>query len=211
MRGFIVAGISAVLLTALPPVAAGEEAVSGLRECREIADSEKRLACYDALAEEFRSGSGNTGEPTDPELDSSGPGDDGVAAEPAAPEAGEPPQETVSPTEETGAPQPEAEVAPGEAKAGDAAPSGSRQERVATPEDLSIPHRGRIESFASNRRGDYRFRISEGIVFERAGGPGIPSADLTGASVTLSRNFLGQWRARVEGQPRELWVSPVDR
>lgn len=227
MTRFIVVGMSVVLLAAVATVAAEEEVITGLQKCQEIADVEERLACYDALAEEFRGDTGETAEEAGSEAAPPVSSDQSVAAEPGAPED-EPEDEKLSrePGSPTGQqsgpepaspvgrrsdPEPESGVAPGEPEARGNASGASRAERVTSAEDLSLPHRTRIDSFASNRRGDYRFRIGEGIVFERAGGPGVPSADLTGARVTLSKNFLGQWRAEVEGQSRELWVSPVRR
>lgn len=211
MARFMVVGMSAVLLAAVAPVAAEEEVITGLQECRQIAGVQERLACYDALAEEYRRDTGESAEKADSKAAPPGSSDQGVAAEPAAPEQGKPPEETGSPARQTGPTEPESEVASDEPETGGTASDGSRPERVTSAEDLSLPYRTRIDSFASNRRGDYRFRIDEGIVFERAGGPGVPSADLTGAAVTFSKNFLGQWRAEVEGHPRELWVSPIRR
>lgn len=211
MARFMVVGMSAALLAAVAPVAAEEEVITGLQDCRQIADVQERLACYDALAEKFRRDTGETADEAGPEAVPPGSSEEGVAAEPAVPEGEKSPEEAGSPARRTGPAETEPEAAPGEPNAGRSAPDGSRPERVTSAEDLSLPYRTRIDSFASNRRGDYRFRIGEGIVFERAGGPGVPSADLSGAAVTLSKNFLGQWRAEVEGQPRELWVSPLRR
>jgi hypothetical protein len=212
MARFIIAvGISAALLAAVAPVAAEEKVITGLQECRQIVEAQQRLACYDALAEEFHRDTSETAEEAGSEAARPASRDQSVAAEPAVPEGAKSPEKTESPARQAGPPAPESEAAPDKPEAGRTASDGSRPERVTSAEDLSLPHRTRIDSFASNRRGDYRFRIGEGIVFERAGGPGVPTEDLTGAAVTLSKNFLGQWRAEVEGRPRELWVSPVRR
>lgn len=226
MARFMVAGMSAAVLAAGSPVAAQDEVISRLQECRQIADVQERLACYDALAEKFRRATDESAEKTGSEP-ASAPGDEGIAAESAAPgdrpKVEKPPREPGSPTGQQAGPKPDAptgkqgrpEPASGVAsdapEAEGAGPRESQPESITSAEDLSLPYRTRIDSFASNRRGDYRFRIGEGIVFERAGGPGVPAADLTGAAVTLSKNFLGQWRADVEGQPRELWISPIRR
>lgn len=211
MARFMAVGMSAALLAAVTPVAAENEVITGLQECRQITGVQQRLACYDALAEEFRHDTGETADKAESESAAPGSSDQGIAAEPGVPEEERSPEETGSPARQAEPPEPEPEAAPGGPAASGTAPAGSRPERVTSAEDLSLPFRTHIDSFASNRRGDYRFRIGEGIVFERAGGPGVPEADLTGAAVTLSKNFLGQWRAEVEGQPRELWVSPIRR
>lgn len=211
MTRFMVVGMSAALLAVVAPAAAEDEVITGLQECRQIAGVQERLACYDALAEEFGRDTGESSDKADPEHAPPGSSDEGIAAERAAPEEGKTPEETESPARQAGPPERESEVVSDQPDTGGTARDEDRPEQVASAEDLSLPYRTRIDSFASNRRGDYRFRISEGIEFERASGPSVPSADLTGAAVTLSKNFLGQWRAEVEGQPRELWVSPLRR
>lgn len=211
MSRFIFVGMLVSMPVFAPPAAAQNEVVTGLLECRQIADADRRLACFDALAGEYgpRDG-GGAGQP-DADAGEAGSRDERVAGEPVAPKAGMespepsvPDRESAAETGETG------DTSPGSSP-GAGSPGDTEAGHIASAEDLPLPYEGRIKAFASNARGDYRFRIGGGIVFERAGGPGVPGGDLTGAAITLSKNFLGQWRARVEGQPRELWVSPVRR
>lgn len=208
MSRLIFLAILALMLVTPLPATAQDAPVAALLDCRQIADPERRLACFDKLADEYQSGPGQTRKPEAAEADGPGAVDERVAGESAAADDAESPEETQDPAPDAAAAGAEAGMVSGDR---DAAPEPARPERVVSADDLSLPHRGRIEAFTANRRGDFRFRIVEGIVFERAGGPGVPSSDLTGAEVTLSKNFLGQWRARVEGHSRELWVSPVRR
>lgn len=211
MERLMIAGMLAAVLAGAPAAEAQDEVAEALQECREIPEAGKRLACFDALADQFGSRRKISTEPAEAASGVPDAGDERVAAEPAGPDDGEASPKAPAPEEETATKEAESEVASSGPADREAAPAPSRSKRVTTADDLSLPYEGRIKAFAANARGDYRFRISEGILFKRAGGPGLPSADLTGSAVTLSKNFLGQWRARVEGQPRELWVSPVGR
>lgn len=208
MARFILLGILALVLATPRATTAQNGPVAALLECRQISDPERRLACFDNLAEEYSPAVGKTPEPEAPEASDREPVDDRVADESVVVDDADSPERMQAPAPDAADAESESGVDSGDR---DSAPAPAGPERITTADELSLPHRGRIEAFSANRRGDYRFRISAGIVFERAGGPGVPSSDLTGADVTLSKNFLGQWRARVEGQPRELWIRPVRR
>ncbi len=208
MSRFMILGMLVSMPVFAPSAAAQNEVVTGLLECRQITEADRRLACFDALAGEYGPRAGGEAGQTDADAGEAGTRDERVAGEPVTPKAG-----TESP--KPGIPDRDSPVKAGDTSPGSSPGAGSPGDReaarIASAEDLPLPYEGRIKAFASNARGDYRFRIGGGIVFERAGGPGVPGGDLTGAGITLSKNFLGQWRARVEGQPRELWVSPVRR
>lgn len=211
MSRFILLGMLVSITVFASSATAQNEVVTGLLECRRIAEADKRLACFDALAGEYGSRTGGEAEQADAETDAVVPRDERVARDPVAPESGETSPETQFPDRERAPEKAETAHASPETSAAARGHGETEPGRVASAGDLTLPYEGRIKAFANNARGDYRFRIGEGILFERAGGPSVPSGDLTGAAITLSKNFLGQWRARVEGQPRELWVSPVRR
>lgn len=211
MSRFIFLGLLVSMPVFAPSAEAQNEVVTGLLECRQIADADRRLACFDALAGEYGPRAGGEAEQTDADAGGIGPRDERITDEPAAPKAGTESPRAGIPDRDSPAEIGETRPASPGSSPGAGSPGDRETGRIASAEDLPLPYEGRIKAFASNARGDYRFRIGEGIVFERAGGPGVPSGDLTGAAITLSKNFLGQWRARVEGQPRELWVSPVRR
>lgn len=198
-----------ILVTLIPLAIAGvgtaagqDEVVSDLLDCDRFSEPQRRLACFDALVDKY----GSRARPFEE-----------TAQEPAAPESErEVVEQAPKSPAETGAPgkaASEAQAAPAPATTGRTAESvpeqPSRPERIESPEDFSLPHETRITAFRSNRNGDYRFRITEGFVFERTGGPAIPMDDLTGSKITLSKNFLGQWRAEVEGRGRELSIRHV--
>lgn len=196
------------------PAAAREDVVSDLLDCGRLEDPERRLACFDGLAEKYRPEAAARPESADSREPGAQP-DEGraVSGGPREKPAPGPGSEA-----EPSAPADGRRAGPaGERAAGEAgtstAPSGeagaAESVRITSPEDLALPHETRITTFKANRRGDYRFRIEEGLVFERTGGPRFPMDDLTGADITLSKNFLGQWRARVDGRGRELSVRPV--
>lgn len=208
MSRFIFLGMLVSMPVFAPSAAAQNEVVTGLLECRQIADADRRLACFDALAGEYGPRAGGEAGQTGADTEESGPRDERVAGEPVAPKTGMESPEPGGSDRESAA---ESGDTPPGSSPGTGSPGDTEAGRIASAEDLPLPYEGRIKAFASNARGDYRFRIGGGIVFERAGGPGVPGGDLTGAAIILSKNFLGQWRARVEGQPRELWVSPVRR
>ncbi len=208
MVRFIFPVILAIMLATPRAATAQNGPVAGLLECRQIDDPARRLSCFDKLADEFGSAVGKTPEPEAPESSEPGSVDERATGESGVADDVESPDAMQDPAPDATGEESESSVDSGD-RGSASAPAGPK--RVTSAEDLALPHHGRIEAFSGNSRGDFRFRISAGIVFERAGGPGVPSSDLTGAKVTLSKNFLGQWRARVEGQPRELWVSPVRR
>lgn len=200
-------GILMCLLAPAAPATAQDAVVLELLACGRIDDAEKRLACFDALAGQYESGAAPT------------TGDQGARATEGRPEGRETPApragEDVTTRVPAGPDATRSTTGPGQ-PATTQTPAG--RERETTPareitraEDLSVPHQTRIKAFAANRRGDYRFRIEEGFLFERAGGPKLQGEDLAGATLTLDKNFLGQWRARVDGRARELWIRPVKR
>ncbi len=80
--------------------------------------------------------------------------------------------------------------------------------RHATVDDLPLPFETTVTAFNMNRRGDFRFRIAEGWVFERAYGPDVKES-LLGKKITLKKNLFGNWRAVVEGQTKPIWIRPV--
>lgn len=199
-------GILVCLLAPAAPATAQDAVVLELLACGRIEDAEKRLACFDALAGQYESGAAPT------------PGDQGARASQGRPADREPPGragEEVTTRVPAGPDGTRSTAGPGQ-PATTQSPAGREPEtaparEISRVEDLSVPHQTRIEAFAANRRGDYRFRIEEGFLFERAGGPKVQVENLTGATLTLDKNFLGQWRARVDGRARELWIRPVER
>lgn len=72
------------------------------------------------------------------------------------------------------------------------------------------PFETTVIAFQSNRSGDFRFRIAEGLVFEWAGGPRLEVPGFRKQAVEISRNSLGQWRLRIPGQTELLWVRPIE-
>lgn len=88
-----------------------------------------------------------------------------------------------------------------------AAPGG-RVMRDAGPDDLDLPLETEITRFGMNSSGDYRLQIREGWVFERAGGPPAQE-DMTGRTVTLEKNFMGNWRMKLPDEKRPYWISPL--
>ncbi len=92
---------------------------------------------------------------------------------------------------------------------GDRVTRGREVTRAATVEDLPVPLETTITGYNGENRGDrFRLRIAEGWVFEDAGGPGF-SEDPTGKTVTLTKNFLGNWRMKVPGERERVWIKPV--
>jgi len=75
--------------------------------------------------------------------------------------------------------------------------------------DLDLPHETRITGYNANARGDFRLRTAEGFIFEDAGGTGF-TEDPTGKTVTLTKNFLGNWRMEVPGEAQLVWIRPVE-
>jgi len=98
----------------------------------------------------------------------------------------------------------------GRVSPGDRVSRGREVTRAATVEDLPVPLETEIIGYNGDDRGDrFKLRIAEGWVFEDAGGPGF-STDPTGKTVTLTKNFLGNWRMIVPGESQQVWVKPVN-
>lgn len=81
--------------------------------------------------------------------------------------------------------------------------------REVTLDDIELPLETRITAFNMNWRGDFLLEIEEGWVFKRASGP-LPPSDLTGQSIVLEKNFLGNWRIHIPSRVKPLWVKPVE-
>ncbi|GER01066.1 hypothetical protein JCM17845_16890 [Iodidimonas gelatinilytica] len=86
---------------------------------------------------------------------------------------------------------------------------GQTIQRAAEPNDLTLPLETTITDFNSNSIGDFRIRIKEGFVFENTGTSRITDGDFSGKSVTLDKNFLGQWRAKIEGYNQKFNIKPA--
>lgn len=93
---------------------------------------------------------------------------------------------------------------------GDRVTRGREVTRAATVEDLPVPLETEITGYNGDDRGRFKLRIAEGWVFEDAGGPGF-SEDPTGKTITLTKNFLGNWRMQVPGESQQVWVKPADQ
>lgn len=87
-------------------------------------------------------------------------------------------------------------------------PTRSSGRTVASVDALPKDFETVITGFNANSAGSYRLRISEGIVFESAGGQ-KPRGDLSNKSARIYKNFLGQWRMEVDGISGFFNLRPV--
>ncbi|WP_150007438.1 hypothetical protein [Iodidimonas nitroreducens] len=83
--------------------------------------------------------------------------------------------------------------------------------REITVDDLELPLETTITAYNRNKRGDFKLQIAEGWIFARSDGPTPPNTDLTGASVVLEKNFLGNWRMTIPDMKKPLWIKPDER
>lgn len=180
----IVVLLPAGLLWALPDAARAQDRAAGALDdfmaCGRIDDAQDRLDCYDRLHERLT-----------------------PAPPPAATGAAETEQRqaVTNRVERTPAPSESAQ------RPEQAAP-GSRVMREAGPDDLDLPLETEITRFGMNSAGDFRLKIREGWIFERAGGPPAEE-DMTGRTVTLEKNFMGNWRMTLPDQKRPYWIAPM--
>jgi len=192
-----------------PPAAgqpSGNEVFSDLLACDPIEDAEQRLACYDNVLQQYKLRFGVIeGEPEELQAESRGRSVDSRGRASRSSPAGS----RSGAGGETRGDETAGRRAGG---AGGASGRGAGRRNAAaatSPAQLDLPHETTITGFNANQQGDYRLRIAEGFVFEKAGGPEF-SQDPSGKTVTLSKNFMGNWRLAVPGESQELWVSPVD-
>ncbi|WP_281299696.1 MULTISPECIES: hypothetical protein [unclassified Iodidimonas] len=86
---------------------------------------------------------------------------------------------------------------------------GSFVTKLATAEDLTLPLETKIMDFAQNRAGDFKIRISEGFVFESAGGRIPDDINAKGQTILLTKNFLGQWRMKLSSYEKLIEIRPI--
>ncbi|WP_281300702.1 MULTISPECIES: hypothetical protein [unclassified Iodidimonas] len=188
--------------------------------CGSLDNNDKKLACFDAAyhhysqermaqkadsprAESFAHGKvvdGNAAEGKTPNGKISG----GLASSPAK---NTKPAQSI---EQDGVrSQHAAKAAPSQAMAGN-----NRRKMIVreiTVDDLELPLETTITAFNMNKRGDFKLQIAEGWIFARSDGPTPPNTDLTGASVVLEKNFLGNWRMSIPDMKKPLWIKPDER
>jgi len=196
-------GLSVALLglLAVSPAAAqpsGSDVFSDLLACDPLRDPGERLTCYDSVLRQYKIRFGLLeGSPDELEAEARSRRTmprGAVARNPVAP----PRADAVE----------EREEAPAETRPSAPRPT-ERTRRVASPEEFDLPHETTVTAYNANQRGDFRLRVAEGFVFEKAGGPSF-SEDPSGKTVTLTKNFLGNWRMEVPGESRQIWVRPVE-
>lgn len=195
---FTVVFLLVTLLWALPDIARAQDRTAGALEdfmtCGRIDDAQDRLDCYDTLHERLT--------PAPPPA-KTGAAETGQRQADSAPKASrEAPRQTV--TNRVERTPPPSESAP---RREQAAP-GSRVMREAGPDDLDLPLETEITRFGMNSSGDFRLKIREGWIFERTGGPPARN-DMTGKTVTLEKNFMGNWRMTLPDQKRPYWIAPM--
>ena len=162
--------------------------------CDRFAMPRERLACFEAILKLYKLETGRL----------SGTPDDLVAAERATPSL--PPGAGAA----AGGGEKGVDLRRGMLRPDTTVTRGARLEitRPATVDDLPLPLETTITAFNMNRRGDFRFRIAEGWVFERAYGPDVKES-LLGKKITLKKNMFGNWRGIIEGETKPIWIRPV--
>jgi len=162
-----------------------------------------RLACLDAAYRHFTDQVGNQ---TD---DPAAVADGGDRSPPSQPPSSDVATAKRSPSSSDAADSAAAETARAASDGTEVAGRGRLITREATLEDIGLPLETRVTAFNMNRRGDFLLKIEEGWVFRRASGPPAPG-DLTGQTVVLEKNFLGNWRLQIPSRVKPLWVKPVE-
>jgi len=184
----------------------GAEIFSELLACDPMTDPTQRLACYDAVLKQYKVRFGLL----------EGRAEEFAAQRPptAPVRQQQPRRPAVPPAQVSQVPLDDLSGRPDGGRAARSSPSrptsSQAMEQPASPSDLDLPYETRITGYNANARGDFRLQIAEGFIFQDADGPGF-SEDPTGKTVTLTKNFFGNWRIEVPGEGQLVWVKPLDR
>lgn len=206
------------LVLAAPAAAQQDDVLFDLMKCDRFTDQAERMACFNSMVDAYKRQIGSEAATEAAPAPAAVPTPQGWrSVEPAPADVTEAAKaaaaaDTAAPAVEEDLRDLDDEALRNRVETFYAATRGPQvPPREPTVDDLPLPFETTVTAFVTNSVGDFKLRIKEGWVFERSGGPDIKTASLKGKSALIQKNFLGQWRLKVEGEPLLIAVRPVER